>query len=306
MIENKVLNELSRLLLDVASKTKQGGVIVNEHVRSRAETRHHVNVLSHAFDFIHHDELLERLEKPKARPFCLLTFDDGKRSHITETAPELERLGVPAVFYVVTRALTDGTPLWFDRHRALVRSLGYVPPGFEIEKLKKLSFEALNGRLERELAKHGVMLKMDSDDVRPMSWDDARALARRGFTIGAHAVNHAILTNETETRAHFEIEQSIAEVTAQLEVPCVTFAFPNGNYTPQLAQYALECGVQTVMTTDPMWVDGRFPRWRLPRIELSKDQSRSRLRLKLAVAATGRILANPNGEGRQYRKKRKK
>jgi hypothetical protein len=117
---------------------KRSGVIINEHVLTASETRRHVDALSRWFDFIHHDELLDRLARPKARPFCLLTFDDGKRTFATETAPELERLGVPAVIYVATRFLTDQTPLWFDRRIAVERSLGYLPPEIKQEILNAI------------------------------------------------------------------------------------------------------------------------------------------------------------------------
>ena len=92
-------------------QTKPTGVIINEHTLTASQTRLHVETLSRWFDFIHYDELLDRISRPRSRPFCLLTFDDGKRSNATITAPELERLGVPAVFYVPTRFLTDGFPL---------------------------------------------------------------------------------------------------------------------------------------------------------------------------------------------------
>src|SRR6266542_1896036 len=88
-------------------KPIKAGVIINEHTLTALQTHRHVNVLGRWFDFIHHDQLLDRIQRPRARPFCLLTFDDGKQSGYTETAPELERLGVPAVFYVTTRFLSE-------------------------------------------------------------------------------------------------------------------------------------------------------------------------------------------------------
>src|SRR5712691_4332770 len=95
---------------------KRGGVIINEHTLTAAQTRLHVEVLSRWFDFIHHDALPERMVRPRSRPFCLMSFDDGKRSNATEAAPELERLGVPAVFYLPTRFITnEREALWFDR-----------------------------------------------------------------------------------------------------------------------------------------------------------------------------------------------
>ena len=279
-----------------------GGVIVNGHTLTARQTRFQVEVLGRWFDFIHHDDLLERLQRPRARPFCLFTFDDGKRSCATAVAPELERLGVPAVFYVVTRFLAEGGPLWFDRHDALVRALGYVPPGLELATLKRLPLTLLTDRLDQACARYGVAPDMSSDDIRPMSWDDARGLTRRGFTIGAHGLRHCILTREPADEVLSDIRGSIAEVTAELGAPCSTFAFPNGSYTAPLARHVLQFGVATVMTTDPMWVDGRFPPWRLPRIQLFGPQSRAAIEMKVAAGATGRVLSNPDGTGRRYRR----
>jgi len=126
-------------------------------------------------------------------------------------------------------------------------------------------------------------------------------MARRGFTLGAHGFNHTILTCESEADALFEIRQSVEDVKREIG-ECLTFAFPNGNYTRRLAQHALECGVETIMTTEPMWVDSSFPLWRLPRVQFEDWHGRARIELKLAVAATGRLLANPDGTGRRYRK----
>lgn len=297
-----MLSFLASGLLATAQRLKSGGVIINEHTLSRAATRFHIEVLAKWFDFIHIDELAKRLEQPKTRPFCLVTFDDGKRSNATESAPELESLGVPAVFYVTTDSLTDRIPLWFDRYLALIKLLGRAPTGLEPETVDQLPFALLTERLDRACAKHGVNLDMECDDILPMSWDDARRLASRGFTFGAHGRKHAILTRETRTAALLDIEQSIERVTLELGTPCRSFAFPNGNYTAELAQHAVRCGAKTVMTTEPTWTDRSFPPWRLPRVQLFGDASRGRIELKLALAATGRVLANPDGTGKLYRR----
>jgi peptidoglycan/xylan/chitin deacetylase (PgdA/CDA1 family) len=288
-------------LLQLAKTLRKGGVIINEHTPSRAELRRHVEMLGRSFTFIHHDDLPERISRPRGRPFCLLSFDDGKRSNATEVAPELERLGVPAVFYVVTCFLNDGTVLWFDRYKALLDAIGHAPVGLEPDIVKWLPHAMLQERLDRACMRHGVALDMN-DDVRPMTWDQARSLAREGFTIGAHGPRHETLTCEPEPDALGHIEQSIAEVTFELGAPCVTFAFTNGNYTARLAQHAIRCGVRTVLTTEPLWVDGRCPLWRLPRLQLHPGQGVSKMELKLAIAATGLWLADPNGTGRIYRK----
>jgi len=276
-------------------------VIINEHTPSRTDLRLHIEVLGRHFDFIHHDELLSRLARVCRRPFCLLTFDDGKLSNATEAAPELERLGVPAVFFVVTRYLRDGTPLWFDRYKALRQTLGRAPAGLEPDIVKALPHALLEERLDRACAHYGVALEPHAD-LQPMTWEQARGLSRKGFTIGAHTLRHPILTCESEPEALNQIAESIADVRAELGAPCTTFAFPNGNYTARLAQHALACGVATSHTTEPLWVNAGFPPWRLPRVQLHPRQGGNRVALKLAVAATGRVLEDPNGTGWVYRR----
>src|SRR5207302_44111 len=125
---------------------------------------------------------------------------------------------------------------------------------------------------------------------------------RRGFTIGAHGLTHAILTRETKERAFAEIEESLAKVSSELGAPCKTFAFPNGNYSPELAQHALRSGATTAMTTEPMWVNRCSSFWRLPRIQLFGEFNRTRIELKVALAALRGVLANPDGSGREYRR----
>lgn len=70
-------------------------MIVNEHVLSLEQTRRHIEVLGRSFDFIHLSDLENRIHERNNKPFCLLTFDDGKRSNATVVDLELNRLGVP-------------------------------------------------------------------------------------------------------------------------------------------------------------------------------------------------------------------
>jgi peptidoglycan/xylan/chitin deacetylase (PgdA/CDA1 family) len=260
----------------------------------------HIDALGKCFEFIGLEELLERVVRPGKRAFCLLTFDDGKRSNATEVAPELLRLGVPAVFYLPTDFVGSSKPLWCDRYLALLAAIGREPSGLERGMVKRLPYEELEARLDLACTRYGIEPDMQNDDIRPMSWEEARGLALSGFTIGAHGLRHAILTNESDVAGRNEIRQSLARVAVEVGSVCTTFAFPNGNYTSALAQYALACGARVVMTTDPTWVRLGAPLWCLPRIQTFRGCSEARMEAKLAAGALGCLLKSPDGTGRCY------
>jgi len=276
------------------------GVIINNHTLSGAEIRRLVDILGRIFDFVAHEDLARRIDRGGRRPFCLLTFDDGFRSNAAETAPELLRLGVPAVFYVTTSFLDTGRPLWFVRHKAL-QELGPLPETLSSAVLKQLPLERIETLLDRFIAARGIDL-VPREHWQAMTWDEARGLATRGFTIGAHAVEHSILPRETFAVAEGSIRESMAAVSRHTGVRCATFAFPNGNYTAALCRVATACGAATVMTTEPSWVRNGAQTWRLPRIQLFPSQSRRKICLKLAAALYDGLLANPDGTGRAYRR----
>ena len=144
-----MLSAIGSAAMALAARFKDGGLIVNEHTLTREETRVHVDALGRWFDFIRADDLPDRLRRRQKRPFCLLTFDDGKRSNATETAPELERLGVPACFLVVTGFVGAKTPLWFDLYNRLKKELGTLPPGLSPRAVKQLPYDLLKDRIER-------------------------------------------------------------------------------------------------------------------------------------------------------------
>ena len=296
-----MLNVFGSAAMALAARFKGGGLIVGERTLTREQTRFHVEALGRWFDFIHPDELPGRLRRRTKRPFCLLTFDEGKRSGATVIAPELERLGVPAVFFVVTGFLGGQTALWTDLYSRLRAELQTLPPGLSPGAVKQLPQALRTERIERACRRHGISVDLGDDDIAPMTWDHARDLHKRGFRIGAQGESHAILTRETKDAAFAMIARSIARVSVETGVPCAEFAFPHGNYNAELAKHALRCGVRMAMTAEPTWADDSFPLWRLPRVRLFGSQGRGKTELRIALSATGQILPSGDGTGTIYR-----
>jgi len=287
--------------------TGQQGIIINYHTLSDEDTRRNIDTLGHCFDFIGHDDLPRRMEHPSKKPFCLMTFDDGKKSNLG-TADILEEKGVPAVFYIVTDAVDNPEPLWFDCYGALVKKLRGqqkpLPAALQPGILKQLPNAMREQRVHEACREHGVTIDRDDPGIAPMGWDDLQGLHKRGFCLGAHTLRHEILTTEQRQQALDNVSQSMAAIAQHTAAPCQSFAFPNGNYTAQLAKQALDCGARTVMTTEPTWVRPDMPLWRLPRIQLHAGFSCRKIQMKLLAAACA-ALKNPDGTGRLYRRIRR-
>lgn len=291
---------MTSMLLKMVASRRSCGVIINEHNATVAIIRNHISALGRHFDFISLADLPARLQQQRSKPFCLMTFDDGKRSQFTETAPELFRYGIPAVFFVVTSFVGGSKPLWFDRYKALQATAGTSLCGLSPEVVKELPERILMERIDRACAQYETDADMADDDIAPMTWGQVRTLHRQGFAIGAHGNTHAVMTREIADVARQNIRMSIERVGAELGIACESFAFPNGNYTSELCRHAVRCGARMVMTTEPVWADESSALWRLPRIQLFPKHTKAQIELKLALAATKFVLRNPDGTGRVY------
>lgn len=297
------LNLCHRTLQAISSLPGARGVILNNHVQSASQMRRQIETLGPLFEFIDILDVKNRLSQKQTRPFCVMTFDDGKKINALETAPECKRLGVPASFYLITSVIGTDRVLWFDRWKQLSAAVPDLPAELHLSTLKQLPRQDAEERVEQACLKHGV----DADSANPlvgyMDWDDAKALKQQGFTLGAHTVHHAIVTQEDAETARQEVTESIQELTTRLGTPCRSFAFPNGNWTPELASTAKDAGADVILTTDPTWVGPANTGPVLPRVYMKESASETYMLKKLIASRSGFLLKNPNGTGRAYIKR---
>ncbi len=276
------------------------GIIINNHVQNAQQIRSQVHALAPFFEFIGYDELKQRIHStPGQKPFCLMTFDDGAAINALETAPELLRLGVPAVFYIVTGAMDGKGAFWFARLAALrlVAKPGELP---SLTAFKAMPWRHRDQELDRLCNAYGVDADLSDPATRGMLWDEAVRLQSEGFEIGSHTVDHAILTVESEDEAKRQIVESIETMAQHGLRPCRTFAFPNGNARRPLVEMALQAGLESTVTTVPTWLKKRDTLSSLPRLYLKERATEFYIHAKLLAARTGSVLKNPNGEGRRY------
>lgn len=183
----------------------------------------------------------------------LVTFDDGWEDTARYAVPILLELGVPAVVFVTSGAIGSNVLPWRDvagciwrarqatpdadtgAHMASERALG--------EFLQHLTPSARREWLEAGVAKAGSR-------VQPcvMSAADLVAIQRAGIAIGGHGVTHTSITDVDD--ADSEILPCMHDLTTVLGSTPVAFSFPNGRYTPKIAERVYESGFKLVFTSD--------------------------------------------------------
>ena len=179
-----------------------------------------------------------------ARAACV-TFDDGYADNAEVALPILESLGLPATFFVATGFL-DGGRMFNDTVIEAVRAarrplldldaigIGRVPVGNETEKraaistlLSAVKYLPIAVRLER-VARIAEAAEAELPPSPMMTAAQVKRIADAGMEIGAHTVNHPILTQLDEVEAGTEIRDGKARLEALIERPVELFAYPNG------------------------------------------------------------------------------
>jgi peptidoglycan/xylan/chitin deacetylase (PgdA/CDA1 family) len=199
---------------------------------------------------IHPDLLLRQVRTLRRLARLHVTFDDGFRN-ITSVVPQLCDLGVLITLFVCSGyADLEGAPL-------LIPELETDDP-HELEQL------------------------------RTMSWDELRALAQGGVTIGAHTISHPHLTGLADADLARELQESKRRVEDEIGVECRLFAYPYGEHDPRVRAAARAAGYERAFALRRGSSGDPFA---TPRVDLYRRHSRLRT---LSRAAPFLLPRNPS------------
>jgi peptidoglycan/xylan/chitin deacetylase (PgdA/CDA1 family) len=228
-------------------------------------------------DLISMDEVHHRMTGRNFRKrFVAVTFDDGYRDTQEYAYPILKKYEVPFTVYVATTFADRIGEMWWLALEAVIAGnemIGLDIDGrerwFECRDVsqKRATFEHIywwlrSLRTEDELrhvmreltARYSVDMAAICANLC-MTWRELSALAADPLvTIGAHTVNHVILSKVTEAAVRSELENSRTVIEAALGVRPQHLAYPVGDrYSagPREFKIAAELGFKTAVTTRP-------------------------------------------------------
>jgi peptidoglycan/xylan/chitin deacetylase (PgdA/CDA1 family) len=243
------------------------------------------------FNFVSGEELLGAVESGKPLPprACLITFDDGLRCQYENALPVLDRLNVPALFFVCGRPLQHGRALHVHRIH-FVRS--NVAPGDILAELRALLAKKgasaadftqhqeaatrtyryddpeaalvkwyLNFGLNSDEAEHfveGMFRELVNDeaawcDETYMNRDQVRTLAQRQY-LGHHTFDHLPLAGLGEAEMQQQVTRNqrlLAEICDGLAVPFVCYPYGGANAVGRReAKFCEEVGLKLGFTLE--------------------------------------------------------
>jgi len=202
----------------------------------------------------------------------VITFDDGYTDNYEMAMPILDRLGVPAAFYVTVDCIenrrlpwpsrlrfsfrTTGKKAWSDesgkiwslesaqdREQAYLRACDYVC------QLAGITLEKIVGRIEEEL---DAKLP-DNRGALMMSWEQVRGLAQNGHIVGSHTMTHPNMAYLGIEDVRCELVQSKDRMEQQLNARVEHFSYPCPalfpNWTERTTEETRKAGYQTAVTT---------------------------------------------------------
>ena len=242
-----------------------------------------------------------------------LMSDDGYANTLNVAADVLGGLGLPWTLFVSTHHIDTGTlnPMTVARTFFLLAPEGaYDIAGlgeFVLSGDREVLAERMLGHLksldaakanqavavmEAVLSEAGIDVAQRFPSERFLSWDEVRALDRRGVEIGAHADWHwPMHANQSAEYLLEQAERPKRRITEEIGA-CRAFAYPFGqrcDIARAAWQAVRDAGYEHAFTTIAGTLDAGSNDWLLPRYGLAPQETNLAAVLPVMRANNGRL-----------------
>jgi peptidoglycan/xylan/chitin deacetylase (PgdA/CDA1 family) len=237
-----------------------------------------------------------------------LSFDDGYRDTLDLAVPILERLRLPATFFLVPGLLSGEVSAWWEHLGWAFANAGAATVRFGDRDLPvrgaegRRSYELLSDRLreldrsQRDRATQELVERLrPSGQARErelfMDWQAAKELVERGFEVGSHSNYHAVLSRERAAEQVRDLATARERLEGGLGVPVRLLAYPSGQaseYDRDTVRAAELAGHTHAFTTDAGWNTRATPRLEEHRVVLEPYRGFTSQGIRRVVARLSR------------------
>ena len=277
-------------------------------VVSRETFETHMALLKRRFVVLSLEEFTRRIEQgiPFPDRSCVITFDDGWKDNFTNALPVLRKHRLPAVIFLPVNFIGRQRLFWREALTHLLvtavldvrrdpserprLSALLAPSGLAgvldladenpraavvkaIERQGDLRAPAVDTLVSTLAAALEVRLEDLSELDGFMEWDQIRAMARQQVTFGGHGAEHYLLDHVPPDVVEAEIQTSRRVIGEKLDPPVLTFSYPNGSFTPKVADSVRAAGYRAAFTTRPGFVTCDAEPFTLPRLNVHETMT---------------------------------
>jgi peptidoglycan/xylan/chitin deacetylase (PgdA/CDA1 family) len=273
--------------------------------------RRQLRLLRSNYNLISPEDVLAWRERRRELPprAVLVTCDDGLLNHLTDMLPVLQQEDVRCLFFVTGgSAGEDRTMLWYEELFLLLLKArdgafeiscdGIVISGElgareqrrrfwwdSVKRLSQVKAESRTRFLDTMRTEFGLewWKTFEESDSRRRRFglligSELRQLTAAGMTVGAHTLNHPVLSQAPLDIARAEISESRTNIGSALQSHVWAFAYPFGDarsVTPQVLAMPQEAGYAAAFLNFGGGLGAGLPAYALPRIHVTADMSLS-------------------------------
>jgi len=278
-------------------------------VHATSVFKQQMEILSRRCTPVTMDDVLQFVkgEKDLPKQCFAVTFDDGYADNAEIAAPILEKLGIPGAFYLTVGYIETGKLPWVARIRhafatsekkswTAPNGVRYLLADFNARHLafgEACRYLGGFAGTEQESEVEGIEVQLrvaaPSQPHLMLTWEQARALARRGHIVGSHTVSHQNLAHvKDDATLRNELAESKRQLDAQLGISILHFSYPvpvlTPHWTPHTLDVSREVGYATAVTTVPGLVYCNDSALSLRRVRPAYDMAEFRWVLENSLA----------------------
>jgi peptidoglycan/xylan/chitin deacetylase (PgdA/CDA1 family) len=208
------------------------------------------------------------------------TMDDGWNDNYLHALPVLRASGIPVTVFLCTGLAGRKAPFWPEQVRNALRRCLSRTCGQRAEGLIEALIESLKYCSPEARDRHVRMLSCRTAGAEPsepfasdatLSWDQVREMDRGGVRFGSHSHEHPILTTVPPDVVAHEIAESKRAFETKLGYECDLFAYPNGDWSPEIRETLAGHGFRLAFTTErEAWLPAT-DRLAIPRAHIQQE-----------------------------------
>lgn len=160
------------------------------------------------------------------KKYFLLSFDDGLRECYDTIAPILQKRGLTAIFFI-NSAFVDNKQLFYRfKQSILIEEIKHNNTAYKLSDIQAIGYSK-----QAELVKIAKAIGISFDNFlkqnKPyMSLAQIKELVAKGFSVGAHSIDHPLYSDLTLEEQIKQTAESIEFCKAHFGVEHRFFAFP--------------------------------------------------------------------------------